>query len=257
MCAHACRNTFAIETMSVLERTRAGTERRPLLSLAIVCAVSLGLGIVLEGSSGVLAVVGVLCGIVFFVAGLTLIVLVVRRATWKIGVAVVLAVMAGGAVLGIIESTPTSKSERAHIDKLQPKVGQYMAAAGRLATAKPHIRGRVVPVDVGDRKVDEAVYVRLPNALQARSPREVSTVVRIRYGRDVVGHYQTGDKAIRESATLTIVDLRSKKRYRGETIFGPEPPFTKPRTSGDQTGGPPDAAEIADYLTGLPRANAR
>ncbi len=147
----------------------------------------------------------------------------------------------------------TSEQERMALDKLGPKADEFARATGVPTAGDPYVNGRVVTIDVREHNIDEDVYIRLPSDLQARSPEEVSTVVLISYDENVVGHYGSGENAIQESATLTIVDLRSGTQYEGGVIDGPSPPSVKGRSSSN-SGGAPDPDEIATYLEGLPRS---
>jgi hypothetical protein len=142
------------------------------------------------------------------------------------------------------------------VGKLNSRAAEYAAASGAPNGAEPHLTGRVVPINVDKRRVDEEVYAALPSELRARSPRDVSTVVLIKNGKMVVGHYGTeqGQEAIQETAGLTIVDLRSGQQYVGTTILGPAPPAV---VSGPQSpsGGKPNPDDIAKYLAGLQRVS--
>jgi hypothetical protein len=160
--------------------------------------------------------------------------------------------MVGGGIFGLIEpELLTSKEESAALERLEKRTEEFVKASGTPTEGTPSLTGRVVTVNIGEREIDESVYIRLPKRLQARSPADVSTVVLIKYTKEVVGQYQGGDDAIQEFAELTIVDLRSGKQYKGETIAGPEPPQVK-RGSSSGEGGPVERQAIVDYLVGLP-----
>jgi hypothetical protein len=143
------------------------------------------------------------------------------------------------------------------VGKLNAHAAEYAAASGAPSGAEPHLTGRIVPVDVDKGRVDQDVYVALPSQLRARSPEDVSTVVLIKPGKNVVGHYgsEQGQEAIQETAGLTIVDLRSGQQYVGTTVLGPLPPASK---TGPQSasGGKPNPDDIAKYLAGLQRVPA-
>lgn len=163
--------------------------------------------------------------------------------------------MAGGGIFGLLEPEfLTDEKEAAALERLETKTGRWVSASGTPTEGEPVITGGIVTVNADKDEIDEGVYIRLPARLQARSPREVATVVLIKYTKEVVGEYEDGDDALQEFANLTIVDLASGKQYKGETINGPEPPFVKSSSSSGE-GGPVNRQNIADYLKRLARPN--
>jgi hypothetical protein len=173
---------------------------------------------------------------------------------WGCLISVVLVGIIPGIVLQCAGLLPNN-DERHALDKLEPKIEKYLAASGTPTGGKPALDGRIVTIDVEEEEIDEDVFIALPDRLQARSPKQVSTVVLINYGREVVGEYQNGEDAIQEFARLTIVDLQTGEQFTGKRIYGPTPPYVK-RENQDSSGGKPGAGEIADYLKHLPRVAA-
>jgi hypothetical protein len=234
------------------------SERSKALALAATAAVSIALGVALNGSGGLLGVIGTIFRVIFMVALVWLAVLGFKALhetrLGVLGAFLVLGVVVliGGGIVGLLEMEHASESEKAALEKLEPLAAEYLAASGRRVDGRPRVAGRMVTVDLGKREIDEGVYIRLPAALQARSPKEVRTVVQVRYRDEVVGEYQDGAKALQEKAYITIVDLRTHREYEGRTIEGLEPAYVK-RGGGDQTGGPLDKDDIANYLKRLVR----
>ncbi len=173
---------------------------------------------------------------------------------WGCLISIVLVAIIPGIVLQCAGLLPNS-DERDALDKLEPKIETYLAASGTPTRGTPEIRGRLVTVDVDEDEIDEDVFIALPARLQARSPKQVSTVVLIDYGKKVVGQYQNGEDAIQEFARLTIVDVQGGTQFTGKRIFGPNPPYVK-RENQDSSGGSPDPVLIAKYLKELPRIAA-
>lgn len=167
-----------------------------------------------------------------------------------------LAGLASGVWWGLLEpELLTSNEERAALDALAPRADEFADAAGTPSPRPPRLRGRIVPVDVDAGHVVESVYIRLPSELQARTPDEVSTVVLIRYGEEVVGEYGGRGEAIQLFAQITVVDLVAGRQYDGDRIEGVPPPYTSARGE-TQRGGAPDPQAIAAYLVDLPRRPA-
>lgn len=115
---------------------------------------------------------------------------------------------------------------------------------------------RNATLDLRTRRVDEDVYGLLPDAVRARTPAEVGTVVRITYKKRVVGQYTDGEDAVLESAAVTIVDLRAHKRYAAKRLVGPPPDFLVTSEYGHTDGGPP-TDEIVSYLTAKYRSSMK
>jgi len=172
-----------------------------------------------------------------------------RRWGWL--VLVLLAALSGGMALLLQGPSPTKKEEAA-LKKLESQAARYLGASGEAVHGTPHLLGRIVPINVNEQAIDKDVFIRLPGALQARSPKEVSTVVLIEYRQEVVGQYEDGADELQNFAHLTIVDLVSRRQYKGRTIEGLAPTFVK-RGPGDVEGGEVDRGDIADYLAKLPR----
>ena len=243
--------------MQTLERPTS--ERSKVLALVAVGAIGLALGIVLNGSDGMLGALGMIFRGVFLVAALALVVLgfraLHRSQVGILGAFLMLAVVAmiAGGIGALLDIDSASESEKAAIEKLEPHADRYAAASGKRVQGKPQVSGRIVAVDAAKREIDEGVYIRLPASLQARSPKEVRIVVQVRYREEVVGEYEDGAKALQEKAYITIVDLRTHREYRGRTIEGLEPSSVK-RGGGDERGGPLDKDDIANYLKRLARS---
>lgn len=224
-----------------------------------------GLLAAFDGEGGTLGVVAVLGNVVVVLALGALVVLgLVALNDTGVGclgaflIAAALMMIGGGIAAFVTRDTADEREETA-IEALEPRAAAYARSSAKRSDAEPRLRGRVVVVDVGERNVDKGTFIRLPEDLQAREPKEVTTIVQLRFGEDVVGTYEPGGgKAIQEHVDITIVDRVARRSYEGEQIEGPDPPYGKSGLDrGDERGGKPDDALIADYLEGLPRIPVR
>ena len=145
--------------------------------------------------------------------------------------------------------------EVAAVEKLNEHAATYAAASGELAGGRPRLAGRVVPIDMERRRVEEEIYDLLPDRVKARSPSEARTVVKIRYHEHVVGKYTSGDKAIQVDARVTIVNRGAHRRYAAKHIEGPIPDLLI--SSSDEASGGPPVDEVVSSLTRKYKPNQR
>lgn len=239
--------------------------RRTAVALVALVVVSGALLAAFDGEDGILGVVAVL-GNVAAVLGLGALVVLGLVALNDTGVGCLGAfliaaalMMVGGGIAAFLTRETADEREEAAIEALEPRAAAYARSTAPRSDADPHLRGRVVVVDVKERNVDKGTFIRLPEELQAREPKEVATIVQLRFGEEVVGTYEpSGGKAIQEHVDITIIDRVARRSYAGEQIEGPNPPYGKSGLDrGDERGGKPDDALIADYLEGLRRVPAR
>lgn len=110
-------------------------------------------------------------------------------------------------------------------------IDEYLALAdaprSHNAELSPH--GKVIFIDVDERHVDRVFTVPLVEAQSpwlAYAPEETATVVLVTRKREQVGVYTSGDPAYVVRATMTVVDLASKKVVATKTFKSGEPPST-------------------------------
>lgn len=139
-----------------------------------------------------------------------------------------------------------------------PYISEYLNTpfVDQYAT-KPYLSGKVVTVDVDRRIVDTWTYPKLAEAIRAKNPQEVGTLVLIKWGREKIGDYQnveTGERtgeAFRGKASLTVIDWNNKFKLAEEVITGEEP-ATALRGKGNYESQQP-MFKILAYLKRLPQ----
>src|SRR5262249_27112691 len=69
---------------------------------------------------------------------------------------------------------------------------------------------KMITIDVNHKTVDY-FWFRLPPELRAATPDEVESVVWLKWGEERVAEYEGGGWAIRNTCTVTVFDLKTKK----------------------------------------------
>ena len=122
-----------------------------------------------------------------------------------------------------------------------------------LATSfSPYIVGKVLPIDVSERKVD-LIYYRLPRHMRASTPDEVQTVIWLGWHDSLVGRYDDGQPGYQIFCFVQIIDVAQGSIVAQRNYVGSRPPDTK-RGSGERHGSNPKE-EIVDFIRGLSTHN--
>ena len=117
--------------------------------------------------------------------------------------------------------------------------------------AQAMIRGRVIPVDMRTRNIDE-IYFRLPEEIRSVSPDDVGTILWLQCGKQDVGRYEGGAPARVQTCEVTLIDKATFSVVAQRDFRGSEPPEKISSKSSEGVGAAP-TAEILSYLKGLPR----
>lgn len=126
------------------------------------------------------------------------------------------------------------------------------AAAATKQSTDRYTRGKVVPVDAKDGRIDGAVLFSLPPEMRPSSPAEVETIVWEDCRKITLGSYGGRGAAEQWECKVTVIDKVDQIiTARSETILGSEPPATS-KNGTSKTGSWP-APEIVNFLRSLPR----
>ena len=179
----------------------------------------------------------------------------------------VLAVMHDNCLGPFLES---SGHQRCVEQRFAPAIASFASMADwPYASGSPYLKGRAVPVDLGEPVVDwglvgepttftpnhvSQILHDLPKSIVAWKPDQVGTVILLVWKRDVIGHFPSGDAAYRVLCEVTVVDVAASAVVGRETFWGGGPPEVKflTRTRGDIGGTVPDD-EIVEWIKALPR----
>ncbi len=166
--------------------------------------------------------------------------------------------------LGISQHLSRKAQGKAAFSRMfDPYIEQYIADFPRDKSVNNYVRGKAIVIDTVDKSVHD-LYYRLPPELQAHSPEEVTTVIRITRDFERLGVYTTDGKPIgemsaagapsayQETDILTIVDL-GRGVLVAETRFVGDPP---PQTSTSDSlfgeyGKPPDVELLVQWINSL------
>jgi hypothetical protein len=137
-------------------------------------------------------------------------------------------------------------SRAAVLDPFNAKINDYINVAPkqRADPGPPALKGKVIPVDLGEKAVDW-LYFDLPDDLRPTTPEEVGTVVHLRWGQIQVGQYGTGGGAAYvQTCKVTVLDKASGVVLGETEVRGSQPPQSSRRGS-SQSGSKPTEAVIS------------
>jgi hypothetical protein len=148
-------------------------------------------------------------------------------------------------------SRAINQSHERYLEPFQTHIDEYVSANVSVTYTEPYIQGKLIIVDVDKKCFDDIIFY-IQEELRASSPTEVGTVVRLHWGKQVVGYYEySRDKAYRVTCLVQVIDW-TKKIIVGEKYFiGEDPPKMKD-LHGSGVGKAP-TVEIETYLAGLPQ----
>lgn len=115
-------------------------------------------------------------------------------------------------------------------------------------TTSPKIKGKLVVVNLGERKVDE-LHFDLPSRVKATKPQEVANIVQLDFVPTYIGNYGAQAKAYKYTAYVTIIDVANCKAIAKIAFEGSHPPATV--KAGYNGYGSKPLAEIKDYILSL------
>ncbi len=119
------------------------------------------------------------------------------------------------------------------------------------ADYSPSTGHKVVVIDVSARDFDTLCFL-LPAPVNPRYPEEVNTIAFVSYGQEVVGYYEDGAPGYRNTAGVSVLDLRSNRSLGTATFKGSNPPKDKPEsTRGRSYSGSMPRGDIKRYLVRL------
>ena len=166
-----------------------------------------------------------------------------KRTIW------VVAAIAGFIVLTLVMSLGYIKAQAAitpHMEEL------LIVPAGKASPAEePYLSGKILPIDVKEKKIDSYVWSALPSALLAHRYEEVQTVVLLEYGKAQVGTYTNATGAYIRTCVVKIID-RSRGTVLAEQTFSGSSPPSMTRSSVGTSGSSPRTA-VVQFLKKLPR----
>lgn len=134
-----------------------------------------------------------------------------------------------------------------------------IAEALRPAAASPdapYLRGKVFVVDADARRREDLAGYGLDPASTALRLVDAGTIVRLQWGRELVGRYVDPDgayayDAFKRVCVVTLVDRKTGAAFPEKRFTGEAPPLksiAKTQETGDFR-----MAMLTDYLNGLPR----
>lgn len=113
-----------------------------------------------------------------------------------------------------------------------------------------NIDGKVLVVNKSTNKTTPSLMALVPAEARPETPDEVKYVAWLELDSQLVGTYSDGSKGFQQTWSVTLIDQSSRSILAKSSFTGPMPPSTKRRSSGDQSGGMPEA-EIKGYLAEL------
>jgi len=133
----------------------------------------------------------------------------------------------------------------------QEHIAEYLRADLPKQVDKPYLSGRIIPVDVGDKRID-GIYAALPVELRADRPEDVATIVWLQWGKIKVGEYQQNKvEALVLTCKVTVIDKQSGLIVGENEFRGSNPP--ERWHAGVPNYGSKPTAPVIDWLKSLPR----
>lgn len=166
--------------------------------------------------------------------------------------------------LGISHYLSGKAQDKAAFDRMfDSHIEQYIADFPHDKSVNNYIRGKAIVIDTIDESVHD-LYYRLPPELQARSPEEVTTVIRITRDFERLGVYTKDGKPIdemsasgapgayQETDILTVVDLgRGALVAEARFVGGPPPQTSASDSLFGEYGKPPDVELLVQWINSL------
>jgi hypothetical protein len=139
---------------------------------------------------------------------------------------------------------------KSELSPFNQRIGEYTAAATTVVEA-PYVKGKILPVNAGDRAVDW-FYYEVPEGMRAATPAEVGTVVLLNWGEQQIGQYGTsGGGAYVRTCRVTVIDHERRVTLDQREFRGGDPPKSSRR--GSSAHGDYPTQQIISYLRGLPK----
>jgi hypothetical protein len=162
---------------------------------------------------------------------------------------IVLALLIVPGAVYIVRDLLKGRGEDREVAPFSSHIDEYLTAPKQAAVVNQKGRGGVVPIDIGEKRVDR-LYFELPKTLRAASPDAVATIVWLAWREEQVGQYAEGVPSCIEWCDVTVIDraqsvVIGKKQFKG----GDPPAVLKKNFS--KGVGPRPYKEIADYVASL------
>jgi len=172
-----------------------------------------------------------------------------RKVFWVIGICVlmmvaILVVVHGRGVLDVSVDRATFEEQMLKFTSIS---GLDTTTSAGITSAV--IKGKLIVLNMNDRKVD-ALFRDLPVELRATNASQVETIVWLKRGSRVYGHYRNGGDATINTCEVTIIDRARARVLAVRQFEGSLPPFS---TKSYSASGSLPGAEITTWLTNLPR----
>jgi len=179
----------------------------------------------------------------------------VRSRGKRVGALALWVVGTGALVLFVFSCGRVERREQEHeyeqVSALTQHLPDYLRIPARKSLQHAYIAGKVIPVNLNTREIDQDIYQRLPREIRAVSPEEVGTVVLVEYKSSLAARYTLGGKGYVTTCHVAIID-KARATIVGEREFcGSAPPLTK--QYGVDAHGSRPTGEIVRYLKDLPR----
>jgi hypothetical protein len=171
-----------------------------------------------------------------------------RKAFWVIGVAVlmivaILVVVHGRQVMVVTVDQATFEEEMLRFASIS---GLDMSSPG---SGNALLKGKLIMLNISDRKVD-SLFRELPVEMRASTPAEVGTIVWLKRGQRLYGHYRGGGGAYINTCEVTIIDRAAARVLTVKQFDGSLPPSS---TKSSSASGSMPSDEITTWLRNLPR----
>jgi len=165
----------------------------------------------------------------------------------------------------------TSGNQRCVEQRFAPAIASFAAMADwPTASGSPYLKGRAVPVDLGEPVVGWSTGLAgepptftpnhvshilhdLPKSIVAWKPDEVDTVILLVWKKDVIDHFPSGYAAYRSLCEVTVVDVAASAVVGRRTFRGGDPPEEKMMETKSDIGGTAPDDEIVEWIRALPR----
>jgi hypothetical protein len=152
-------------------------------------------------------------------------------------------------------SNMRDKPRRATLRPFNDKVEEYLRiprVSNQGAKAPGPLKGKVLPINLDTKEVDDSLFFELADDLRPTTPEEVGTLVLLQWGSRQVGRYgEMGGSASVQTCSVVVLD-KERGKIVGETeVEGGPPPRTGSRLRGASGSRPTD--KVIAYLYSLPR----
>jgi hypothetical protein len=132
------------------------------------------------------------------------------------------------------------------------KIGDYTSIPNLkdASNSSVNIDSKVLVINKSTNETTPFLMSLVPAKARPDMPDEVKYVAWLEIDSKLIGTYSDGSKGFQQTWSVTLIDQSSRSILAKSSFTGPMPPSTKSRSSGDQTGGMPEA-EIKRYLAEL------